>query len=189
MFNQGRGRILLLRPVPKTKSTMKHRYSILLSSDANNGSNSVIIKVIIPDDKPYLVEITDAADVERAIVLKPRVEQGDIEAIGDFADIVRHYDYFVASQIIIYSAGDEGAGLCMMGEGFENDPDVDDSLAFEAYEHSAEADNICGMCHLGRFYAEGKGCKMNLKLAKKWLTEAATECSDADEYLDQYGLR
>ena len=161
----------------------------MASLGANNSSNSVIVEVTDHNGKPIFAEITQKADVEKAKRLKTRVEQGDIDAIWELAEIVENYDYYVASLIIMYSVGDEGAGLCMIGEGFEKDPKVSNTLAFQAYELSAKADNICGMCHLGRYYAEGKGCTKNKILAKKWLTEAATGCPDADKYIDQYGLR
>lgn len=165
------------------------KYTIMASLGANNSSNSVIVEVTDHNGKPIFAEITQKADVEKAKRLKPLVQQGDVDALWDLAEIVEKYDYIVASLIITNSVGDEGAGLCMMGEGFEKDSNVSDTYAFKAFELSAKADNICGMCHLGRCYAEGKGCKKNKILAKKWLTEAATECPDADKYIDQYGLR
>ena len=132
------------------------------------------------------VEITDCQDNHDVDALMPRVQSGDDDALRELAPIIQKYDPLAAA-LLLLQAGDVGEAMVVAGDYFdESGQDVD---AFKAFKESAKYGHVCGKCKLGRGYALGFGCKKNKKLAKKWLEEAAQECPDAEDYLDQYGLR
>lgn len=132
------------------------------------------------------VEITDCQDNLEVEALMPRVKSGDDDALRELAPIIQKYDPLAAARILA-TVGDLGEAWEVAGDHWdETGQDVD---AFLAYKESAKYGHPCGKCKLGRCYAQGFGCKKNKKLAKKWLEEAAQECSEAEDYLDQYGLR
>ncbi len=138
------------------------------------------------DGEKQEVEITDYQDGLTVEELMPRVQSGDEDALRQIAPIIEKYDPIVAARLLL-RAGDKGEALEVAGDFW--DEVGQDADAFEAYEESAKCGHVCGKCKLGCCYAQGKGCKKNPKLAKKWLEEAAQECPDAEKYLDQYGLR
>merc|ERR1711994_381236 len=45
--------------------------------------------------------------------------------------------------------------------------------AFALFKRSAEQDNVCAMCNLGRCYQSGFGVEANEKLAKQWFEKAS----------------
>ena len=61
--------------------------------------------------------------------------------------------------------------------------------AVGAYLKAIKNGNFCGLCKLGRCYAEGKGCRQNNNLARRSLMQVSRECIDADHFLDWYDLR
>ena len=132
------------------------------------------------------VEITDCQDNLEVEALMPRVKSGDENALRELAPIIQEYDSAAAARLWLRT-GDYGEALLAIGDSWEEQSMEED--AFDAYKESAKYGYACGMCKLGRYYAQGIGCKKNKALAKKWLEEAAQECSDAEKYLDQYGLR
>ena len=136
------------------------------------------------DDK--VVEITDPQDMLAVEALMPMVKSGDDDALRELVPIIKKYDLSAAA-LLLLRTGDDGEAWEVAGEYFdESGQEVD---AFKAYKESAQYGHPCGKCKLGRCYAQGFGCKKNKKLAKKWLEEAAQECPDAGDYLDQYRLR
>ena len=142
--------------------------------------------IIDEDGDERVVEITDPQDNLVVEALMPRVKTGDDDALRQVAPIIRKYDPLAAALLLIRT-GDHGEAWAVAGEYWEEQSMEED--AFKAFKESAKYGHSCGKCKLGRYYAEGKGCKKNKVLAKKWLNEAAQECSDVEKYLDQYGLR
>ena len=140
------------------------------SDDGNAAGERVIVGEFVitgSDGESWSVEITDCQDNLAVEALMPKVKSGDDDAIRHLASIIKKYDPFAAARLLVRT-GDYG----------------------EAWEVAADCwDHPCGKCKLGRYYAEGKGCKKNKVLAKKWLNEAGQKCSYVEKYLDQYGLR
>ena len=132
------------------------------------------------------VIISDSRDAILARELMEEANHGNHSAARHLAYILEKYDQIAAGNFLI-DHGYDGEGWETLGDCFD-----DESLhseALELYKESAKTGFPCGMCKLGRYYAEGKGIRKNTRLAKKWLTKAALKCSDAKDYLDQYGLR
>lgn len=142
--------------------------------------------IIGSDGDNQEVEITDPQHMLDVEALMPRVQNGDENALRQLAPIIQEYDSSAAARLWLRT-GDYGEALLAIGDSWEEQSMEED--AFDAYKESAKYGYACGMCKLGRYYAQGIGCKKNKALAKKWLEEAAQECSDAEKYLDQYGLR
>lgn len=159
------------------------------SDDGNAAGERVIVGEFVitgSDGESWSVEITDCQDNLALEALMPKVKSGDDDAIRHLTSIIKKYDPFAAARLLVRT-GD-------YGEAWEVAADCWDELAmekdaFKGYRESAKYDHPCGKCKLGRYYAEGKGCKKNKVLAKKWLNEAGQKCSYVEKYLDQYGLR
>lgn len=154
----------------------------------DSGKRGVVGRFVITDvdGEDLVVEITDPVDNLAVEALMPGVKNGDNDALRQLAPIIRKYNQF-ASALLLLRTGDYGDAWLVAGDYWEEESMEED--AFQAFKVSAECGHPCGKCKLGRYYAEGKGYKKNKILAKKWLKEAAQECSDAEKYLDQYGLR
>ena len=152
------------------------------------GKGEVLGSLYVPmGDGDYLeVEITDCRDERTIQELTMRAKLGDKSAARHLATIIKKYDPLAASRLLTL-AGENGEAMEVAGDAWAEQSMEKD--AFKAFKESARYNHPCGKCKLGRYYAEGKGCKKNLILAKKWLKEAAEECSEAEQYLDQYGLR
>ena len=159
------------------------------SDEGNAAGKRDVIGVFVitgSDGEKREVEITDCQDNLAVEKLMPRAKTGDDSAIRHLASIIKKYDPFATARLLLRT-GD-------YGEAWEVAADCWDELAmeedaFRGYRESAKYDHPCGKCKLGCYYAQGKGCKKNKALAKKWLEEAAQMCPDAEKYLDQYGLR
>ena len=172
---------------------MKNNFKIGLVTQPSGVSGKAFGKgvvigrfVINESDGEKEVEITDIQDGLAVEELMPRVQRGDEEALRQLAPIIQKYDSLAAATLLT-DAGDLGEAWVVTGDYWdETGQDVD---AFKAYKESAKYNHRCGKCKLGRYFALGKGCKKNVRLAKKWLEEAAQVCPDAEKYLDQYGLR
>lgn len=152
------------------------------------GSGDEVGRFVITgsDGDDQVVVITDPQDILEVEALMPKVKSGDEDALRKLAPIIQEYDSAAAARLWLRTR-DYGEALLAIGDSWEEQSMEED--AFDAYKESAKYGYACGMCKLGRYYAQGIGCKKNKKLAKKWLEEAAQECSDAEKYLDQYGLR
>lgn len=132
------------------------------------------------------VKITDSRDSIIAHELMEEANNGNHSADRHLADILKKYDQIAAGNLLI-NYGYAGEGWETIGDCFDEESLHHEAL--DAYKESAEAGFPCGKCKLGCYYAEGKGCRKNMALAKKWIEEAAQECPDAVKYLDEYGLR
>lgn len=154
----------------------------------NSGNNQVggKLTVTMKNGLKRYVRIKDPEDATILPELMKEANNGSRIAAHKLARIISNYDSLAAGSIFL-GHGFTGEGWESIGDGFDDHSVYD--KAIDAYKKSAEARHYCGKCKLGRYYAEGKGCKKNMILAKKWLKEAAEECSDAEKYLDQYGLR
>lgn len=152
------------------------------------GERGTVSKYVITgsDGKGLVVEITDPQDNLSVKALIPRVKSGDDDAIRQIAPIIHKYNS-LASAMLLFKTGDYGDGWLALGEYYDKQSMEKD--AFKGYKKAAQYGHPCGMCKLGRYYAEGKGCKKDRKKAKQMLKEAAQVCPDAEKYLDQYGLR
>ena len=153
-----------------------------------SGKRGVVGRFVITDSdgEEQVVEITDQQDNLAVEALMPRVKSGNIDALRQLAPIIRKYDPLAAALLLI-RCGYPGDAWVVAGDYWDEEGQEED--AFKAYEESAKCGHPCGKCKLGCYYAQGKGCKKNKKLAKKWIEEAAQVCPDAEKYLDQYGLR
>ena len=159
------------------------------SVDGNDsGKRGIVGRFVINDvdGNDLVVEITDLEDGPVVEALMPKLNNGDEDALRQLAPIIRKYNKF-ASAVLLFRAGDSDEAWLDAGDYWEEEAMEKD--AFKGYKKAAQYGHPCGKCKLGRYYAEGKGCKKNRAMAKKWLNEAAQECSDAEEFLDQYGLR
>ena len=138
-------------------------------------------------DEDSIVEINDAKDRAIFDALLDKVNKaGDEDAVQELFNFLDKFNHDAALYFLLH-VGHIGEAWKRLGDDFEIGGL--DTHAVESYEQAALVGYRCGECKLGRYYAEGKGCKKNLILAKKWLKEAAEECSEAEQYLDQYGLR
>ena len=164
---------------------------VMQSSEASgnaSGKRRTVGRFVIPgsDGDDQVVEITDPQHILDVEELMPRVKNGDENAIRQLAPIIQEYDPLAAAMLLL-RIGDQGDAFVVAGDYWDEvGQEVD---AFKAYKESAKYGHPCGKCKLGCYYAQGIGCKKNKILAKKWLEEAAQECPDAEDYLDQYDLR
>lgn len=133
-----------------------------------------------------IVEIMD--DQDEAIIdpLIDEVNKGNKEAVDDLFKVLDRYNHEAALQFLIM-IGEEDLASKIQGDDCEKKGL--DSDAFKHYLESASRRFKCSMCKVGRYYAEGKGCKKNKEYAKEWLEDAAKQCVKAETYLDKYGLR
>ena len=63
------------------------------------------------------------------------------------------------------------------------------TTAMHAYDKAIMEGNNCGLCKLGRCYAEGRGCEQDLSAARECFWDVSEECYEAYHFLDWYGLR
>jgi len=145
-------------------------------------------KLIVPmgDGEDIEVIITDCRDNLMVSKLVEEAKAGDKNARRYLASIIRKYDWLAAARLLCLDRED-GEAWVLIGDVFQQRGENVD--ARKAYVKAAKYDYPCGKCKLGRYYAEGKGCKKNKILAEKWISEAAKDCGSAIKYLDQYGLR
>lgn len=132
--------------------------------------------------------ITDLHDALTADML----DTDNPDQLFIFGNIVGRYNSELGTDLIIEAAKEGSIQACVLlgreifvAGGGERMMEEGKKYAKKAAEDGHE----CGKCWLGRYYAEGKGCKKNKILAKKWISEAASVCPEAEKYLDQYGLR
>lgn len=146
------------------------------------------------DQDDERIPISNPEDSRLIQELLPKAIAGDLKATEKLAAVIKPYSPEVAKELLesIGKYDNESDPLIVQGdeliEGGEYTP-PDMTTALEKYRQSAKNGNPCGMCRLGRSYAEGRGCYKNPKLAKYWLEKAAAQCEEADEYLDIYKLR
>ena len=144
-----------------------------------------VIRAEIGDEK-HDICITNKYDMEQINGLNLK-NPDDMCQLGL---ILLRYDN-VGSDFIKIAADNGSIDACLVigiSQFEEGDP-VIWRIAKNYLQKAADNGNACGKCWLGRYFAEGKGCNKNKILAKKWLNEAGQKCSEADGYLDQYGLR
>ena len=147
-------------------------------------------------DKKKTIYITDKYDMERIIGLNLDLQNlggADPDDIYQFGIVLRQYDEEIGCGFVLMAA-DQGSNDACLDIGINQYGREDagqDALIFgkKYLQKAANSGDACAKCWLGSYYAEGKGSAKNMILAKKWFNEAAKECSDAEGYLDQYGLR
>ena len=164
---------------------------VMQSSSFNwnaSGKRGVVGRFVITDSdgEEQVVEITDQQDGLAVEALMPRVKSGDDDALRELAPIILKYNPLAATTLL-FKTGHPGDAWLVFGDFY--DVLSQQKVAFKGYEEATKYGHNCGKCKLGRYYAQGKGCKKNKALAKKWLEEAAQVCPDAVKYLDQYALR
>lgn len=172
------------------EESFKYRL-VMRSTNFNSnasGKRGVIGRFVITDSdgEEQVVEITDQQDNLAIEALMPRVKSGDDDALRELAPIIQKYDPFAAALLLIRS-GYPGDAWVVASDYWDEHSQEED--AFKGYKEAAKYGHPCGKCKLGCYYAQGKGCRKNKRLAKKWIEEAAQVCPDAVKYLDQYGLR
>ena len=147
-------------------------------------------------DKKRFIHITDKYDMERILGLNIDLNNlggANPDDLYQFGTILREYDEEVGCGFVLLAADQGSNDACLdIGMNQYGDEILDQDalkLGLEYLQKAADRGDACGKCWLGTYYAEGKGCAKNNRLAKKWLNEAAQECSEAEGYLDQYGLR
>ena len=147
-------------------------------------------------DMKKTVYITDKYDMERIIGLNLDLNNlggADPDDIYQLGTILRQYDEEVGCGFVLFAADQGSINACLdigINQYELKNPDQDALKLGKKYlQKAADSGDACGKCWLGSYYAEGKGCTRNNRLAKKWLNEAAQECSEADGYIDEYGLR
>ena len=135
------------------------------------------------------IYITDKIDNER--LNKLNLDGSDPDDIYRAGRLLHSYDEEAGANLISFAAelGSNEACLLIGRAAFDCVETNILSVGKSCLEKAANNGCACSKCWLGRYYAEGKGCKKNKVLAKKWLNEAAFICSDAEEFLDHYGLR
>ena len=135
------------------------------------------------------IYITDKIDNERLNELS--LDGSDPDDIYRAGRILQKYDDEAGADLISIAADLGSIEACLLIGRAAFDCVDTELLILGKCRLEKVADNgcACGKCWLGRYYAEGKGCLKDKKLAKKWIKEAAQECSEAEKYLDQYGLR
>ncbi len=153
-----------------------------------SGKRGVVGRFVITrsDGVEQVVEITDQQDKLAVEALIPKVNSGDDDALRNLAPIILKYNPLAATTLL-FQTGHPGDAWLVFGDFY--DVLSQQKVAFKGYEEATKYGHNCGKCKLGRYYAQGKGCKKNKALAKKWLEEAAQVCPDAVKYLDQYALR
>lgn len=147
-------------------------------------------------DKNKTVYITNKYDMERIIGLNLDLNNlggADPDDIYQFGTILRQYDEEVGCGFVLFAADQGSINACLdigINQYELKKPNQDALKLGKKYlQKAADRGDACAKCWLGSYYAEGKGCAKNKILAKKWFNEAAQECSEAEGYLDQYGLR
>ncbi len=146
------------------------------------------------DSGKHIIYITDKYDMDRINELNldwQNLAGANPDDIYHFGTILLKYDD-VGVDFVRLAADLDSVDACLaIGISLYGREDAEqEALDFGKRHIQKAADNgdACGKCWLGRYYAEGKGCKKNKRMAKKWLEEATQECPDAEKYLDQYGL-
>lgn len=147
-------------------------------------------------DKKKTVYITDKYDMERIIGLNLDLQNlggADPDDLYQFGVILRQYDEEVGCGFVLFAADQGSIDACLdIGINQYGREDADqDALKFgkKYLQVAADKGSACAKCWLGSYYAEGKGCTQDRIQAKKWIKEAAQECTEAEKYIDQYGLQ
>ena len=147
--------------------------------------------IVEKDDKIFknTIYISDKIDNER--LNKLNLDGSDPDDIYRAGRLLQTYDEEASANLISIAVELGSIEACLLiGRAAFNCVDTNLLRAGKScLENAANDGYTCGKCWLGRYYAEGKGCKKNKVLAKKWLNKAAFICSEAEGYLDQYGLR
>ena len=139
------------------------------------------------------IPIQNPDDGRQIQELLPKAKARNRKATEKLASLIKPYSPKMARAMLasIGKYDDESDPMIVQGDeladGGNYMPDL--TAALDMYRLSAKHGNHCGMCRLGCCYAEGKGCYKNKRLAKYWIEKAATQCEEADEYLDIYKLR
>ena len=158
-----------------------------LGTDHEQDSDWEGMLIVPMDDGDSIeVKITDCRDNLVVSKLIEDAKAGDKNARRYLASIIGKYDWLASARLLILD-GEEGEAWNLVGDIFHGRGEYVD--ARKAYKDAAQNNNPCGKCKLGRYYAEGKGCRKNKILAKKWISEASDDCESASKYLDLYGLR
>ena len=172
-------------------------YNAENAADIDDGNNSTKLPKCVEGKKVYsglvsnegeTVCITDLHDALTADML----DTDNPDQLFVYGNIVGRYNSELGTDLIIKAAKGGSIQACVLlgreifvAGGGERMMEEGKKYAKKAAEDGHE----CGKCWLGRYYAEGKGCTKNKVLAKKWISEAASVCPEAEKYLDQYGLR
>ena len=142
--------------------------------------------VITVNGTKFLFLISDNDDKLKCLSIMDVVFEQDERYrtyLKELVKILRKYDIDETTRMLRF-LGDEGLALEMIG-----DSSKDLVKAKQAYEDSAMCGNPCGGCKVGRCYAEGRGCSQDRQLARQYLETVAKICSEAEQFLDWYGLR
>ena len=151
-----------------------------------NGQRVFCVASVRIGDEPIDIFITDPYDA----LIMAGLDKENPTDLFIYGKIILKYDKIGA--YIIEEAAEAGSteACLMIGQSLydcSNERMMEEGKDYT--KKAAEAGDVCGKCLLGRYYAEGKGCKKDRLLAKKYFSEAAVECEDAEGYLDKYGLR
>ena len=148
------------------------------------------------NDKNEIIYITDKYDMRRIIGLNIDLQNlggVDPDDLYVFGTILRRYNEDVGCGFVLFAADQGSIDACLdigINQYEHGHSDQDALILGKKYLQKAAAKgSACGKCWLGSYYAEGKGCKKNKNLAKRWFSEAAAECEYAEGYLEHYGLK
>ncbi len=156
------------------------------TSSSPQSNDVVVIKVKGGDQFSFRIDNpVDKQKVEELIYeIATSGERGPhIDVVRQLAHLLRLYDLNETLRFLEFT---KSYGIIWEIRG---DVSKDHFKAKEAYEKSSQNDWLCGNCKLGRCYAEGRGCQKDITLAKKYLKAATAICSEAEQFLDWYGLR
>lgn len=107
------------------------------------------------------------------------------KSFGQLVRILRRYDFEETIKMLRH-IDEKGLMWEVIGDScLSSDP----TTAMQAYDKAIMEGNNCGLCKLGRCYAEGRGCEQDLSAARDCFWAVSEECYEAYHFLDWYGLR
>ena len=163
-------------------------WGLVLQSNTSSSSPKKDGKLSLTlNRKKFTFQIDDPDDQKKVYRLMYILTNQDApwEAIAQLVRILRRYDYNETIKMLKH-IDEKGLMWEVIGDSnLSSNP----KKAVDAYLKAFKNGDFCGLCKLGRCYAEGRGCLQDKTLARKRLMQVSCECIDADHYLDWYGLR
>ena len=143
--------------------------------------------ILFLKEKEFSFQIDDPDDLLQVCLLSDDLQGANVNmnSFRQLVRILRRYDFEETIKMLKH-IDEKGLIWEVIGDSYCN---TDPEKAMQAYDKATMEGNNCGLCKLGRCYAEGRGCEQDLSAAKGCFLAVSEDCLEAYHFLDWYGLR